>query len=287
MNETGLAELDIARQKLATQLEELIQLRPLPATALQIMKACRNEELNVQELIQLVECDAAISSRVLSMVNGSMFGYSREISSIDQAVVVLGFKSLSQMAVSIASQKVFSEGELAVAARTQLYGHSLGCAAVARILANRFGLQSDSGAAFLAGMLHDVGKLVFLDVAPNVYVDMQNQPDSRLVEQEQQAFGIDHATVGEKFGELWGLPSAINQAIATHHCKMDETTLPLSRITSLANELAKNWGVGQRECQTECETTLAWMSEQRAESLEDYQAEAARNFHDLKTLLSS
>lgn len=287
MNETAVAELDLAKQKLATQLEDLIQLRPLPATAMQIMKACRNQELDVHELIQLVECDAVISARVLSMVNSSMYGYSREIASIDQAVVVLGFKSLSQLAVSIASQQVFSDGELAHDARIQLYNHSLGCAAVARILANLFGRQSDSGAAFLAGMLHDVGKLVFFDVAPIGYLEIYNRSDVCRVELEQNAFGMDHTSVGERFGELWELPSQINQAIAEHHCPVDETTQPLSRITSLANELAKNWGIGQQECLTECETTLNWISEQSPEELEAVQIEASQNFSELQSLLSN
>jgi putative nucleotidyltransferase with HDIG domain len=287
VNETTLTELDLAKHKLATELDELIQLRPLSSTALQIMRACQDQDLDVQDLIQMVECDAAISARVLSMVNSSMYGYSREIASIDQAVVVLGFKSLSQLAVSIASEKVFSEGELAVDARTRLYDHSIGCAAVARILANRCGLQSESGTAFLAGMLHDVGKLVFFDIAPINYAEVYHQPDSCLVEQEQNMFGIDHTSVGERFGEHWGLPTQINQAIAQHHTPIDETTDPILRITALANELAKTWGIGQEACPTECEMTLHWIDQQSPEALEEYRGEASRSFSELKSLLSS
>jgi len=107
------------------------------------------------------------------------------------------------------------------------------------------------------------------------------------MEQEQNAFGIDHTLVGEKFGELWGLPLQINQAIAEHHRQIDENSNPISRITSLANELAKTWGIGQEASLTECETTLTWMSEQSPETMEEYQAEASQNFFELKSLLSN
>lgn len=287
MNETANAELDIAKVRISTQLDDLIQLRPLPATALQIMKACRNEELNVQDLIQLVECDPAISTRVLSMVNSSMYGYSREIASIDQAVVVLGFKSLSQLAVSIAAEKVFSEGDVAVDARSTLFDHSLGCAAVARLLAKHSGLQSDSGAAFLAGMLHDVGKLVFFDVAPNAYLDMHELPHANLLEREQDAFGINHTAIGKKFGEHWGLPATINEAIAGHHQKVDETSEPILWITSLANELARHWGIGQKQQLTQSQAALDWINEQSQETLDTYRGDASQHFADIKTLLSS
>jgi HD-like signal output (HDOD) protein len=191
------------------------------------------------------------------------------------------------LAVSIASEKVFSEGELAVDARTRLYDHSIGCAAVARVLANHCGMQSESGTAFLAGMLHDVGKLVFFDIAPFYYAAVYDQPDICLIEQEQTTFGIDHTLIGERFGEHWGLPTQINQDIAQHHTPIDETTDPILRITALANELAKTWGIGQKACPTECETTLDWIDQQTPDALEEYHVEAARNFSELKSLMSS
>lgn len=288
VNDSLQAELENAKQRLESQLGELIQLRPLPATAVQIMKACRNEELNVQELIQLVECDPIIASRVLSMVNSSMYGYSREIASIDQAVVVLGFKSLSQLTVSIAAEKVFSDGEIAMKARNKLFDHSLGCASVARVLANHCELPTESGAAFLAGMLHDVGKLVFLDVAPNAYVELQNTKETELFQLEQEVFGIDHRAIGERFGELWGLPATIVQAIGQHHDSLNDTSSPISWMTALANALTKIWGIGQPSpSSSRNEDAIAWLEEQSTETVNAYAAEANQVFSDMKSLLSN
>ena len=285
---TAQSELALAREKLETGLDDLVQLRPLPAIALQIMKACREEKVKVVDLVRLVECDAAISSRILSIVNSSLYGYSRDVTSIKQAVVVLGFKSLSQLAVSIAAEKVFSEGESAAESRLQLYEHSLGCAAVARLLANGGHIDVDSGSAFLAGMLHDVGKLVFFDVAPNHYLQMQadcRHGSSLQLEQEQ--FGIDHLAVGAKFGDAWGLPDEITSAIGNHHDDATETCEPILRVTSLANELAKTWGVGQSQEPTQSETTLKWLTEIGPDAAEQLQAQACEQFGELKSLLIS
>ena len=285
---TAQSELAFAREKLETELDDLVQLRPLPAIALQIMKACREEKVKVVDLVQLVECDAAISARILSIVNSSLYGYSRDVTSIKQAVVVLGFKSLSQLAVSIAAEKVFSEGESAAESRLQIYEHSLGCAAVARLLANEGYIDVDSGSAFLAGMLHDVGKLVFLDVAPNQCLHMQadcHHGDSLQLEQE--LFGIDHLAVGAKFGDAWGLPDEITSAIGNHHDDVTETCEPILRVTSLANELAKIWGVGQSQEPTQSETTLKWLAEIGPDAVKQLQAQACEQFVELKSLLSS
>ena len=283
--QTEIAE---AKAKLETQVEDLVKLRPLPAIASRIMTACGEEETDVRALVQLVECDPVISSRVLSVVNSSLFGYSREVSSINQAVVVLGLNKLSQLAVSIASESVFSEGEGADQARRKLYDHSLGCAAVSRLLASIGGCEAESGEAFLAGMLHDVGKLLFFDVAPGCYTELQNNElEFCSVELERQTFGIDHSMLGAKIAEVWGLPHPINLAIANHHCELEEASDSLSQITSLANDLARMWGVGQEKCLTISRKMPPWMEECDADALEELQAQALDQFQILKSLLSN
>jgi putative nucleotidyltransferase with HDIG domain len=281
------SEIANARAKLESDLESLVQLRPLPAIAMQIMKVCDEPKTKVGELVRLIECDAAISSRILSVVNSSTYGYSREVTSINQAVVVLGFKSLSQLTVSIASEKVFSDGDTAIQPRLELYDHSLATAAVSRLLANQTDFPADPGAAFLAGILHDVGKLVLFDVAPNFYSKLQSseRPDDYIAT-ETAAFGVDHSMIGAQFGSLWGLPCEINSAIEHHHC-LDEPCSPTLKVTSLANELTKIWGVGQTQTSSACETTQAWLADLDEPTINTLQEQASTQFTELKSLLVS
>lgn len=285
---TTQIEIADAKTRLETDLNSLIELRPLPEIAMRILKTCQQENANVISLVKLVECDAAVSSRVLAFVNTSMFGYSREVSSINQAVVVLGMKQLSQLAVSVATESVFSEGENAMDARARLYQHSLGCATIGRLLANITGSAVDSSEAFLAGMLHDIGKLVLLDVAPNGYTELQTQyAGNCLVDIEQQVFGIDHAMLGSKLGRIWGLPAQVNHAIASHHCQLEPSRDSLVSITALANELAKHWGVGQDASETCCGVTLRWLESTGFDESKALEIEALENFEELKSLLAT
>ena len=252
------------------------------------MTACHQEGTDVRALVQLVECDPVISSRVLSVVNSSLFGYSREVSSINQAVVVLGLNKLSQLAVSVAAESVFNDGEGANEARKKLYEHSLGCAAVSRLLASICGCEAESGEAFLAGMLHDVGKLVLFDVAPHGYTELQkNESDLSSVELERQTFGIDHSTLGSKIAESWGLPFQINTAIADHHCEIDEATNSLAQLTALSNDLARTWGVGQETCSSRTSRMPKWLVECDDAALEELREQALDQFRVLKALLTN
>ena len=278
------------KNKWVSQLDGLVQLKPMPAVAMQIMKACRDEQFNVRELVSLVECDPAIAARVLSVVNSSAFGLSREVSTINQAVVVLGFKSLSQLAISAATAKVFSDGKSSEEDRMRLFDHSLGCAAVARVIVGGGQTSADAGEAFLAGMLHDIGKLVFFDLAPEEYRSLeQNRGTDSLLDLERDAFGLDHTAVGMKFGEFWGLPGGIKQAIANHHLEQHDSEQQLgtsvTTVTNIANDLAKIWGVGR-----EIDTPLSplaedWLSSHDLDSTEEIRARAISHFDELKSLM--
>jgi len=80
-------DLQEVRRKLQLELQELVQLRPIPSVALQVLDACRQQEPDIKRIIELIECDPAISTRILALTNSPLYGYSREIASLNQAVV--------------------------------------------------------------------------------------------------------------------------------------------------------------------------------------------------------
>ena len=282
------AELAEARERLTSEVHSLVELRPLPAIAARVNEACGEQDFNTKELAELVECDPAFAAKILSAVNSSMFGYSREVSSIRQALVVLGRKTISQLAICIAAQKVFSSGKASQGSRIQLYEHSLACASVSRTLATLINDDEvDPSAAFLAGMLHDVGKLIFLDVAPNSYSKiLRNQSlDVSSVDLEDSYYGTNHTALGVLFGDSWNLSASICDAIAHHH--EEQSTSPLTQITRFSNQLAKIWGIGQKASSQDCETTMDWLAGTVNVASNDIKAQAAQQFDELTQLLSS
>lgn len=282
-------ELTSARQRLKEEAKSMVELRPLPAIALKVNRACADKEVDIKSLTSLVECDAAFASKILSVVNSSIYGYMREISSIRQALVILGRMNIGQLATSIAAQTVFCSSGDDAQARLLIYEHSLGCAAISRVLAGKMGVEVDPSAAFLAGMLHDVGKLILLDLAPQSYAQIlnANAKGENSVTLEQAWFETDHTELGKLFGDSWGLSQAICHAISQHHNPSEAQTCDLTRVTQLANQLSKTWGVGQPESEVEVEWTDPWLEGCDEEELETVKEMAMEQFAEVQALLVS
>jgi HD-like signal output (HDOD) protein len=278
-------EMQLACSRLKRDLDELVNLRPMPNVALRLLAACREAQPNIKEIVELIECDPVIAVRVLAIANSALYGYSRQIGTLSQAVVVLGFKNLSLLAVMLSTGEVYKQGEVARKPRRELYEHSLACATVARLL-SPMDATIDSGAAFLAGMLHDVGKLILIDLAPNSYAELKAEmqaTSSVLV--EDQHFGMDHTAIGRFYGEHWGLPYNINQAIAEHHLPMDQIDQSLSTITRMANLLTKKWGLGQEgEAESETDYVPDWLSSVDEAMIDRTREAAATQFELIKSL---
>ena len=244
-----------ARTLILDRLNEVSDLRPFPAAATRLVSACQSAETSSKHLAEIIQCDAALATRLLRLANSSMYGCSSQIRTIDHAVVVLGYRAVRNLALSVAGATVFAHGTEAQNEQERLWEHSLGCAAVARLLARHVpGMLPDE--AFLAGIFHDVGKLVFYDLACDEYTALTEQmayePNSAAVvtevAHEMQAFGATHTQLGQSCGENWGLTDEINHAIGFHHDPEDTPEyFELVALTHAADCLSKAWQIGTQE----------------------------------------
>jgi putative nucleotidyltransferase with HDIG domain len=203
---------------LKDSLNDIIELRPFPAAASQLMVACEKKDVAAREITSIIKHDPGLSIKLLQIANSPLYGFAGEIRSVDHATVVLGMRALRDLAISTAVGGVFGTGEHTTAiARKQLWMHSLACGSIARTLAKTIGMQSPDE-AFLGGIVHDVGKLFFYDFQPETYSKLDsNSQSSNCVAAEVDAFGIAHTQVGHKCGQNWGLPDEINDLICFHH----------------------------------------------------------------------
>ena len=229
-------------------ISNLDNLRPFPAVATRLLDLCNDAEADVDMIVQLVECEPTIAARVLSLANSPFYGATRPISTISHALVVLGLRSLSQIAVSIAAGQLFDNGSRETQEiRQSIFSHSIGCATVSRLLA-RLTDDVDEDQAFLSGVMHDVGKLILFDacvdagdLVPTGFQGLLTADDELVV------FGCTHADTGRQCGTVWGLPPDINRAISDHHLPIESVESPLSRVTIIANHLSKAWTLGLDE----------------------------------------
>lgn len=228
---------------LADCLDEALELRPFPAAASQLMTACDREDSTAKELSEIIKHDPALSLKLLQIANSPIYGFAGEIRSVDHATVVLGMRALRDLAISTAVCDAFaSGGGESARARRELWLHSLSCGAIARTLAGSISMGSPDE-AFLAGIVHDVGKLFFFDRQPQQYLQATcNGPHINIVDIETDAFGIAHTSVGQRCGQNWGLPDEINDVICFHHAP-DEADFggDLIDVVSAANRLSHLW----------------------------------------------
>lgn len=214
-------QLSAAAEPAADALETFVAaVEHLPlfsGTAVQLVRSFDREDITADELGQLISTDAALSMHLLRIVNSPFYGLARRIGTVSDAVAMLGMNMVRRTVTAAVLQRpLLSYLHDSTFARA-FWRHELLCAALSRHLASQAG--GDPEFAYMAGLLHDVGRLVMLGQFPSqsdVLLGSRDGVDDGGVEVERRLFGFDHAQVGGALLELWGLPEGMVQAAHQH-----------------------------------------------------------------------
>lgn len=205
----------MTRAEVMQQVKNLKDLSTLPALLGRIMAVVRDEQAPAHELHRLITFDQALAQRVLRVANSAAFGRKGGIKDIDQAVLFLGFDRIKSIAAAMTTMGMFpARGNFHL---ENLWIHAYEVAFLASALTEVVPMTL-SGECFLAGLLHDVGRLVFQAADPRKF-DGLGTCDAldEMNERENAAFGCTHAEAGAWFVEEIGMPADIVRAIACHH----------------------------------------------------------------------
>jgi HD-like signal output (HDOD) protein len=256
--------------------------RPFPTPVGQLLAVCHDPDATEVTFEKVIERDPALSVRLLRMANSPLHGLSYEVHGVGQAVSLLGIRELKHFALTVAGVGIVADGSATATLREALWNHSLGCAIVARLLAERQPARNGDD-AFLAGILHDVGKLLLLDVVPEEYGEMAQQyRGNQLIADELFAFGISHEEIGLRSAHGWSLAENVKVAIGYHH-RPGEAPIhgEFVQLIATANHLARYWGIGSPGH----EDADAAVADLKRLELSDFEAQvlaerAATNFQD-------
>ena len=195
-------------------------LPPLPAVALRVMQVAQNPKSSASDLALVVSADPGLSARILRIVNSAAYRRSREITSVQEALVMLGFVQARNVAISGAISGAYSpDANNALFRIETFWRHALAVAFMAADLASR-GSPVDVPSAFTAGILHNMGRLAMFYADPaglDQAVAEAMRTGHTLEQVEADMLGYDHAEVGGQLATRWQLPRAITEAIAQHH----------------------------------------------------------------------
>ncbi|MFN8548473.1 MAG: HDOD domain-containing protein [Candidatus Eisenbacteria bacterium] len=192
-------------------------LPPFPPVAARLLELLDDPDSSAADIARAISRDQALAAKVLRIGNSSFYGFAQQVTSLPQAVVVLGLRTVRDL-VLLDSLPLRSRGKSMTAIEKELWVHSVGAAFAARFLAMR-GSWIDSDAAFLCGLFHDVGQLLLNQLAPQAYGRARQQMSLGLstVEAEMQTFGIAHTEVGAEAFVRWELPGPAGQVALQHH----------------------------------------------------------------------
>jgi len=223
-------------------LDEHQELSSLPQTLSEVLRISRNSDSSAKEMSSVLLRDPAMTAKVLRLANSPFFGAGRKISSVTQAVMTLGMRAVTALALSASVYDLTSRWESSID-RIRFWRHSLCVAVGARGIAERIGYDCPEE-AFVAGLLHDIGLLVLEKSFSDKFERLWRQAEAgeNLHDLEENVWGTNHARVGQFLLEQWHLPESICTAVGRHHVEfVGEETDPdfrLTQIVGLANEIA-------------------------------------------------
>jgi len=238
-------------ETLARLIEQTGELYTLPSVALEVLRLTDQPDVDARQLKECIENDPALTSKLLRVVNSSLFGLSREVSDLNQALALLGIKPLKLLVLGFSlPEDLFQSVQRGLLAH--YWQHALTKAVAARELATLLG-STAGDEAFLAGLLQDIGMLALVGRVGESYVrfvDRAREDAGRLCELERLALGFDHVELSVALLERWGMPSTLLDAVRGE----DTGSVPdaprsrdgmLRRIVELADLLTQIVASGQ------------------------------------------
>lgn len=233
--------------KLDHVLKRVHALPPLPDSAIQVIDLTKNPATSVKELETVIGKDPALTAGILRQANSAYYGYARRISSLREAIVLLGFQVTQELAMSAAISPVLRAQLLGYQIDQEgLWKHSLLTAMAAKRVCQHCKLPYGD-VAFTAGLLHDIGKLVisiYVQEVGNFLFKKAKDTSRSFVELEEKVIGFDHARVGGFLARAWNLPEELVAAISFHHSLSNaQNHEVLSSVIHVANGLSSSLGI--------------------------------------------
>lgn len=231
----------LSREQVAARLK---QLPSLPAVVTRLLDSFANEDIDTAAIARQIALDQGLTARVLRVANSSFYGLQSRVGTINEAVVVLGFRAVRSMVLAVGVNGAF-RADLCPGFDPRAYlCHGVGTALAARELAAAAGHNPEL--AFTAGILHDIGQLVLAANFPTLYAQViahAQQQDVDILSAERVVLGIDHTEAGALLAESWRFPPMLALAVSGHHAPPADAPASLAGLMHVADAVAHALGL--------------------------------------------
>lgn len=219
----------------------------LPTVVTKVNQMARDPRVSAAEVARVISEDQALTAKVLKLVNSPFYGFPQRVTNITRAIVILGFNRVRNLALtaSVLSSFQTGHGGFSIAA---FWAHSIATAIAADSLAKILRLPAEEEDAFTAGLLHDIGKLVHIQLFKDEFamvLQTVGADDCLIMEAERRVMGVSHAETGGWLAERWSFPPSISAAIRLHHQpEQAREHRRLVMVVHLSDILARAIGLG-------------------------------------------
>jgi HD-like signal output (HDOD) protein len=235
-------------ENLDVRIKHLRDLPTLPTILVKCDEMLKDPNVSCSDLAGVIRSDQAISSKILKLVNSAFYGLPGKVSTISQAIVILGFNTVRNIVLSLSVFDLLpKDADCGDFEMSKLWEHSMGCAVVSRVIGQKTRIKGPEE-AFIAGLLHDIGKVVIAKLFFQDFLDIIRITHTERVlflDAEQRVLGTAHTQIGEILATHWTLPPALTEAISLHHYAAPHVNSPrLVAITHLADIIARGLHMG-------------------------------------------
>ncbi len=219
----------------------------LPEIFMMINEVVNDPTSSFSDISRVVNLDPALSARLLKIVNSSFYSFPSNIDTVTHAISVIGTEQLHDLALATTILSTFKGIPDTIVNMNLFWRHSMGVAIIARNLAIHC-RETNPERFFLAGILHDIGRLIILENLPEEskeIVSRQTEVGGIMWQIEREVLGFDHAEVGAALARAWKLPLSLEEIIGNHHNPARSKRYPLeTTIIHLADIIAKAMELG-------------------------------------------
>lgn len=178
-----------------------------------------NNDANNQFIVDLISEDTAMTARLLKLVNSAMFNFPKKIDTVSQAIAIIGTQQLRALILASSVMTMFKDVPEDLINMEQFWRHSVACGCTARIIAT-MRREQNIEYYFLAGLLHDIGRLILFKEKPkdmSQAIEQARAQGCLLYEKEREILGFDHARLGGELLKEWKLPMQFVETTRYHH----------------------------------------------------------------------
>ena len=222
-------------------LREVKNLPTLPGIIAKLTKMAEDPDTTTEQMGKVISKDHILATKLLKLVNSAFYGFPQQISSLNSAIILLGFNVIKSLIISSSIFELMEDNDV------ELWEHSLGCAVVCSVLAKRLDIN-DPEEVSTAGLIHDLGKVAIKMELRKEFDTLQQMVHDRQISMlaaERELLGIDHAQVGGWLAKSWNLPPKLVELIACHHTPMTAKKEKLSTaIIHFSDILIRGLGYG-------------------------------------------